>query len=462
MTLESAFSAHQGGREEQQDHVDVLVSDRDRLLIVADGMGGHAGGQIASRAAVETARHLWQQWDRDGKTPQEFLGQVIATAHEAINRLGEEQGLQPRSTCVMLYMDGERAVWSHVGDSRLYRFRNGKMQDRTRDHSVPQMLLDMGKITEEEVATHPDQNRLTQSLGGDSDPEPEFGEDKLTSGDAFLLCSDGLWERVTPDRMVEALYGGDLDDLVRRLPQEAYDVERHSSDNISVAVARLDVVTGAVVPPVGGTPAAAATSNRRSRKPVLGGLAAVLILGAIGVVAAVGLGGRGDPPAATGDGNKTAPGGAAKPKKIPKPTTPANDLNPSKQRRSKTVPGRVEPPAQRRLPPGSGKTNPAKKPKDANPKGSDKNSAPDDKPKDSGDKKAVPKTQDSKRNSGDTDAATPGKKKPAKKDKKDSTPAKPKATPGDSGGGGDGGKPATPDGGPKDKDTRTDGGKTDQ
>ncbi len=467
MTLESAFSAHQGGREEQQDHVDVLVAERDRLLVVADGMGGHAGGQIASRAALETARQLWQQWDRDSKTPQEFLGQVIATAHEAINRLGEEQGLQPRSTCVMLYLDGERAVWSHVGDSRLYRFRDGKLQNRTRDHSVPQMLLDMGKITEEDVATHPDQNRLTQSLGGDSDPEPDFGEESLKSGDAFLLCSDGLWERVTPDRMIEALYGGDLDELVRVLPQEAYDVERHSSDNISVAVARLDVLPAALVPGAEGASAAGASSGSRSRKPILGGLAAVLILGAIGVVAAVGIGGRGTPPAATGGNGKTSPGGTEKPKSVPKPSTPANDLNPAKQRRSKTVPGRVEPPAQRRLPPGSGKTNPAKKskdvkPKDAKPVDGNKNSAPDDKPKDGGDKKAAPKTQDSKRNSGDTDAATPGKKKPADPGKKDPAPAKPKTTPGDSGDGDDGGKPSTPDGVPKDKDTRTDGGKTDQ
>lgn len=425
MTLEAAFSAHQGGREEQQDHVAVLDGADDRLLVVADGMGGHAGGQIASRALVETARRLWDGWDRSSSSPQEFLDKVMATAHEAINRLGEEQGLQPRSTCVMLYLGPDRAVWGHIGDSRLYRFNNGELIERTRDHSVPQMLLEMGKIEEDEVATHPDQNRLTQSLGGDTDPEPDFGEAPLTPGDAFLLCSDGLWERVRPERMSEMLYGDSLDELVRVLPQEAYDVERETSDNISVAVARVDVVPGAAA----AKPAAVASAPSGRRKPVAAIIVGVLFLGVIGVVGAVTLGGGGTSPPA-GDTPPGAPGGALREKppatKQKKKDAP-DDLAPAKPGpatpKPKAKPDPVEAPPQKRAkqPPAATKTPPAKKSDNKAPdkkrsaKDADKSStkAP---PKDA----RKPKAADPKKNAKPADARPGTAKKTNQDSKKDS------------------------------------------
>ncbi|MEQ8695241.1 MAG: protein phosphatase 2C domain-containing protein, partial [Bauldia litoralis] len=179
MKIETAYTAHPGGRDEQQDAVAVLErpDGGECLVVLADGMGGHAGGSLASRTVVETAERVWADDGAPGD-PRGLLAHICQSAHEAINQAGEDQNLSPRSTCVLLHLRGGMAHWAHVGDSRLYRFRDGAQLGRTRDHSVVQMLLDMGKISEEEMGTHPDQNRLTQSLGGDTDPEPDFGSDE--------------------------------------------------------------------------------------------------------------------------------------------------------------------------------------------------------------------------------------------------------------------------------------------
>ena len=241
MHWETAKSDNIGGREEQQDRVELFVArdGSDRMLVLADGMGGHAGGAVASEAVIEAARRVWRAHALNPMDPEQILQRICRDGHGTVNKIGAEKGVSPRSTATILYTNATHAHWVHVGDSRVYHFNNGVMVERSLDHSVVQMLVDMGKIAEKEMANHPDQNRLTQSLGGDTDPEPEFGSSEIKAGDAFLLCSDGLWEVVTEKEMGDALGAESISKSAKTLTKTAAQRGGPKGDNISVAMARL-------------------------------------------------------------------------------------------------------------------------------------------------------------------------------------------------------------------------------
>src|SRR5690606_14507544 len=225
MDWEVAKAEAIGGRDEPQDRLEILSGRNGRcLLVLADGLGGHRGGAQAAAAVVEAARALWPRQQAAPEPAADFLRALCAEAHRRIAALAGDGDESPHSTCVLLHLDAREAHWAHVGDSRLYHFRNGTLVERSRDHSVVQLLVDLGRIAEADMATHPDQNRLTQSLGAGTAPEPSLGSAAAAPGDAFLLCSDGLWESVSTDDMAAAVAGGALESAVRRLVARA--VER--------------------------------------------------------------------------------------------------------------------------------------------------------------------------------------------------------------------------------------------
>jgi len=141
----------------------------------------------------------------------------------------------------LLYIHGKYAWWAHIGDSRLYHFRKRKLLQRTRDHSVVQLLVDLGRVKEKEMAEHPDQSRLLKGLGGKEPPKPDFGQASLCPGDSFVLCSDGFWEHVSPSAMLKRLLRTDvsLRMRVKRLVKDALEDGGIEGDNIAVAVAQL-------------------------------------------------------------------------------------------------------------------------------------------------------------------------------------------------------------------------------
>jgi serine/threonine protein phosphatase PrpC len=242
MKIERGYAQHVGSRNEQQDAGLVLFDDgrSEQLVLVADGMGGHAGGSLASAQVAETARRVWADHQKAPLEPKRLLERIIREGHESINRAGAEKGLTPRSTCVLLFLHNGSAHWAHVGDSRIYRLRDGQVARLTRDHSVVQMLVDLGKVSEDEMGTHPDQNRLTQSLGGDANPMPDFGNDGVKEHDAFLVCSDGLWEMIPQVEMAATLSAKRLgDDGAKHLVERAFDRAKPKSDNITVALLRI-------------------------------------------------------------------------------------------------------------------------------------------------------------------------------------------------------------------------------
>ena len=235
--FETGSHADIGARNEQQDRAGIFEREDACLVAVADGMGGHRGGALASEAVIETARSLFEEsnGDADGAT---LLASIISQAHQRCVELGAERQLDPHTTCVLLYLTAAGAHWAHAGDSRLYRLADGRIAERTLDHSKVEQLRLEGQITEEEMATHPQQNWVLQAVGGWDPPEISTGSAPPGADEAFLLATDGLWENVAPEDIEDASGAKDLAEALRRLVACARENGGARCDNITVAVAR--------------------------------------------------------------------------------------------------------------------------------------------------------------------------------------------------------------------------------
>ena len=237
---ETACVTDIGGREEQQDRAAVFAARDARLLVVADGVGGHTGGELASQTVIEVANEAFVDFERD-EPPARLLERIAFGAHERINILGGTRGLNAHTTCVLLYVDAHAAAWAHVGDSRLYRFEGGGFVERTLDHSIVELMHLQGRITEEEMKTHPDKNRLYEALGGGQRPQVEAGGKQSGAGDGFLLLSDGVWENVANADLEAVFQADDLIAALARLIQQAKAQGGPGCDNMAAAVARATI-----------------------------------------------------------------------------------------------------------------------------------------------------------------------------------------------------------------------------
>ena len=230
-----------GGRSEQQDRIDTLSSESGdtHLVIVADGMGGHRDGALAAQAVIETAKHHFNAGPLSD--PRAFLEHLCLESHKSISNLGGDEQQSPGSTCVLLYLNGPEAYWAHVGDSRMYHFSSDELLNRTQDHSVAQLMVAEGRLSEADVHTSALQNQLYMRLGGNNIPEPDFGASEVRDSELFVLCSDGFWTYVSPDEVVECLREYPLEkDAARRLVEIARERGGSDGDNISLALTRWD------------------------------------------------------------------------------------------------------------------------------------------------------------------------------------------------------------------------------
>lgn len=233
----AAGASHQGGRAEQQDRWALFASaDGEGLLaVVADGLGGHGGGALAAQQVIDTAQGFLSTHERLFKSdPQEALARFCQAAHRAIGAASATA----RSTVAAVWLHGGGVWWLHVGDSRVYGLRDGVRRFRTRDHSAVQLLFDSGEISEAEMATHPFQNRLYRSLGGETSPIPVIGGDRLAPGDLLVLCSDGVWERVSDTELWAAGEADDLEAAARRLVEAAVTRGGARADNAALVLVR--------------------------------------------------------------------------------------------------------------------------------------------------------------------------------------------------------------------------------
>lgn len=185
--------SNSGGRGYNEDAVGYKVDGDSGIFVVADGLGGHLYGEVASACVVDTVVEGWSANDQDRAT---WFASQISVANHRILDLQSEKKTVLKSTVAALAIDGLNAVWAHTGDSRIYYLHNGWLESVTGDHSVAYKKFKAGEITREEMATDEDQSRLLRTLGGTERYEPEIEEwsEPLVPGDGFLICSDGAWE----------------------------------------------------------------------------------------------------------------------------------------------------------------------------------------------------------------------------------------------------------------------------
>ncbi|GAT65341.1 serine/threonine-protein phosphatase [Planomonospora sp. ID91781] len=206
-----------------------------RLLAVADGMGGHVGGEVASAAAVATVAPL------DHECPPDLVAAAENGVHRANRRLREMVEQDPSltgmgTTLTLMLWDGPRVALAHIGDSRAYLLREGDLYQITYDHTLVQTLMDDGRITAEEAARHPHRSILLQVLDGSDTIEVDLSLRDAEVGDRYLLCSDGLSGVVDADRLRHVLATiDDLDTVTRTLIELACDAG--GPDNITCVVA---------------------------------------------------------------------------------------------------------------------------------------------------------------------------------------------------------------------------------
>lgn len=235
-------ASRRGGRNENEDRVAYAYTSDALFMVVADGMGGHNYGEVASQMLVQTMTCLFQA----RATPllpnlQGFLLDGIYAAHDAINEYALRKGLRdpPRTTCVAAVVQRGTACWAHVGDSRLYHFDKRRLLERTRDHSVVQRLVEEGMLDEDQMSLHPDRNKLYNSVGGFSLPDIELSElVTLKEGDVLMLCSDGVWGEIKDKEMVSTLRAYPLDRAIQHMLDHAEFRGGRNCDNLSIVAMR--------------------------------------------------------------------------------------------------------------------------------------------------------------------------------------------------------------------------------
>jgi PPM family protein phosphatase len=217
------------------------LARKGRLTIVADGMGGYEGGQEASRLAVETVRHVY---DNDfGSDPQSTLIFGLQAAHEIIQRYAMEhpEFTGMGTTCTALAIVGLKLHFAHVGDSRLYLIRGHAITRLTRDHSYVGRLVENGIVRLEDAESHPQRHILTAALGSGREIIPDAPAEpvSLQNGDLLILCTDGLWSVVGESELSRIAQASPPAEACRNLVQAA--LQRGGPDNITVCLLRVSV-----------------------------------------------------------------------------------------------------------------------------------------------------------------------------------------------------------------------------
>ncbi len=244
MQIETADVSLIGHREENQDRVAVAEADKAALLVVVDGMGGHAEGARAAETALATLLEAFWQSSHPIFDPLGFLHLSLGRAHEEVVRLGAALSVEarPRATCAVCLVQESAAYWAHVGDSRIYQLRHSSVMERTRDHSHVEVLLREGLITEAEVQGHPMRNYVECCLGGDAAlPEMTISSRRrLNRGDVLLLCTDGMWANLRDEDFVRLaqVHARPLRDSLNELGTRAVEASAPYSDNTSAAALR--------------------------------------------------------------------------------------------------------------------------------------------------------------------------------------------------------------------------------
>lgn len=242
MQFQATQHSLKGTRPTNQDRVAIAERDNAVLLVLADGLGGHEGGALAAEMLTQTLVRAFQAVKQPSITkPSAFLALAIMQAHKNILAIGNSHSppITPRTTCVVCLVQNGYAYWAHVGDSRLYHFRNGELVQRTLDHSTTEQLRLDGLLSEDEMRGHPEKGHLLKCVGGPRKPIISLGEETaLHRDDLLLLCSDGLWQAYTPEQITHYLDFRSLEEGVEEMLLSAETKMRADCDNLSAVCLR--------------------------------------------------------------------------------------------------------------------------------------------------------------------------------------------------------------------------------
>ncbi len=225
-------------RKSNEDSCFAAEKDGCLFAVVADGMGGHNGGEVASQIVVEKAKRFLDDNMTAAITPESII--VLLSD---CNKCVWEQALRNKalqgmgSTATLVLVRGNNALIGHVGDSRAYLYRSGKLEQLTKDHSYVQMLIDNGYISKEEALHHPYRNIITRAIGSESGIEVDTLTIGLLPGDVLLLCSDGL-NNAVPDDKIAAILKDGIEAAADKLIDAA--LVGGGLDNVTVVIAEMD------------------------------------------------------------------------------------------------------------------------------------------------------------------------------------------------------------------------------
>ena len=213
-----------------------------QLIAVADGMGGHAAGEVASRIAVQVLQKLEPTLSSDGVDEDSVEDLLMHSLHSIDVEIAAvaDQEIEKRgmgTTLTALFIRDNHIALLHVGDSRCYRLRGNALEQLSNDHTVIQELLDQGAISEAEAAEHPQRSMLTQALRGDGDVTPVLQMYEVKKGDRYLLCSDGLSGVLTDKEIKGGLRKSNKDEAIKFLNDATY--INGAPDNVTILIADI-------------------------------------------------------------------------------------------------------------------------------------------------------------------------------------------------------------------------------
>ncbi len=226
-------------REVNEDYFGTFRGSFGELLIVCDGMGGHKGGETASRLAVDSIKNHFENVNDDSDVKKELQNALAAANNKLVETARRDSTLEGMgSTAVILLFKNDLAYTANLGDSRIYLVRDEKIKQLTTDHSLVQQMIDSDVLTPQEAENHPKKNVITKSLGREGAVEPDISEQiELLKNDKFILCTDGLTNYVKDEEIFSIASNNPVQQAAGKLVDLAN--EKGGNDNITVQIAEV-------------------------------------------------------------------------------------------------------------------------------------------------------------------------------------------------------------------------------
>lgn len=249
LRLAVCTAQHRGDRDEQEDRVALLSSDLDprcALGVLADGLGGRSGGALAAENVLLTCQSRFRNFTPSAEPVDAFFRSLVDEAHTVLKLTAITSRLEPHTTFAAVLVQPARVDWCHVGDSRVYHLRNGEVAHRTEDHTLERRLARAGIEPSIRLPGNPAADRLVHSLGARERPDADVdGIADPCVGDAFLICSDGLWRHVEPEEIARIVDRQPVREAAEHLVSLARERARGKGDNCSLVLVKLEGQEGA-------------------------------------------------------------------------------------------------------------------------------------------------------------------------------------------------------------------------